>query len=144
MAIVLGVHITVTIVVAVGLGSVISLSFSGVGLEWEFVRVEWVLWSGEWSGLELSKSFPLSIVLGVDVTITVVISISLGSVIGLSFSGVGFEWKFVGVEWVLWGSKWGGVYLGKSFPLSIMLGVDVTISIVISVCLGSVISLSFS
>jgi hypothetical protein len=82
--------------------------------------------------------------LGVDITVSVMISISLGSVIGLSFSRVGFEWKFIGVEWVLWSSEWGGVYLSKSFPLSVVLGVNITISIVVSVSLGSVISLSFS
>jgi hypothetical protein len=142
---VLGVDVTVTIVVSVSLGSIISLSLSGDGFEWEFVRIEWVLWSGEWGGLKLSKSFPLTIVLGVDVTITIMISVSLGSVISLSFSGDGFKWKFVGVEWVLWGSKWSGINLSEStFPLSIVLRVDVTITVMISISLGSVICLSFS
>ena len=130
--------------VSVSLGSVISLSLSGDSFEWEFVRIEWVLWSGEWSGLKLSESFPLSIMLGVHITVSVMITISLGSVIGLSLSRDGLERKLIGVEWVLWSSKWGGVNLSKSFPLSIVLGINITISIVVSISLGSVISLSLS
>jgi len=114
----LGVDVTeILIVIAVSLGSVISDSVSGDGLEWEFVGVQWVLWSGKWGCLG-EGSFPLTIVLGVNVTqILIVISVSLGSIIGDSVSRNGLEWKLVGVQWVLWSCEWSSLLLGESsFP----------------------------
>jgi len=146
--IVLGISVTISVMISVGLGSVISNSCSGDGLERKLVGVLWVLWSSEWGSLSLSEgssTFPGSIVLRVSVTISVVISVSLGSIISYSVSRDSLEWKFVGIFWVLRSRNWGSVSLGKgSCPWTIVLRVDVTISIVVSISLWSIISNSCS
>jgi len=104
---VLGVYVTITVMVTISLGSVISDSISGDGLEWKLIGVEWVLWCGKWGCLSKgSSSYPFTIVLGVNVTISIMISISLGSIISDSVSRNSLEWELIGVKWVLWGSKW--------------------------------------
>jgi len=153
-SIVLGVNITITVVISVCLGTVISDSISGDSLERKLVRVQWVLWCSKRGSLFLGKSNslisnPWSIVLGVNVTISIMISVSLGSVICDSISRDGLEWKLVRVQWVLWCSKRGSLFLGKSnslisFPWSIVLGVNVTITIMISISLWSIVCNSIS
>ena len=142
--IVLRVNITVSIMISVSLGSVISSSWSRDGFEWKLVRVEWILWGGDWSSFLLGKCFPGSIVLRVNITVSVMVTISLGSVISSSWSRDSIEWKLVRIKWILWGGDWSSFLLGKCFPGSIVLRVNITVSVMVTISLGSVISSSCS
>merc|ERR1712166_1463313 len=135
----LRVDVTIAIMISVGLGSIIRDSISRHSLEWKFIGIFWVLWGSKWSSL--SEGFPSSVILGVNITIAIVIFVSLRSVIRYSISGDSLEWELVRILRVLRSRKWSS--LGETFtPSSVMLRVFITISIMISVCLGSII-LSF-